>query len=218
MRLWKVFSKNFKSNNGNINWKIGEWQKHDGRLKICEAGFHASERIIDAMQYSRANIIARVEVRGRSIKGSDKQVWEEMRIIKAYDWTKENSVNMAIYCAELCLQNFEKRYPDDGGPREAILAAKNWLKNPCQKTANSAAKSASAVKSAAKSAYFAAESADSAAEFAYFAAKSAYFAAVSANIAAESAYFAAYYATVSAAKSAAYNKIEKYILKILKNK
>ena len=27
--LWKVFKKDLKSNNGNIKWEIGKWQRHN---------------------------------------------------------------------------------------------------------------------------------------------------------------------------------------------
>jgi len=116
-RLWKGYKKGFKSNNGNIKWKIGEWQKHEGELEMCYSGFHASERIIDAMQYASAEIIARVEVKGNNLEDSDKQVWSEMRIIKYYKWTKKDSVNLAIYAAELVLHHFEKKFPKDKRPR-----------------------------------------------------------------------------------------------------
>lgn len=44
MKLWKVFRKSRKSNNGNIKWRIGEWQHHKGELKLCSSGFHQASR------------------------------------------------------------------------------------------------------------------------------------------------------------------------------
>ena len=87
MIRYKVFKKNFKSNNGNIKWKIGEWQKHDGELAICKSGLHCSKRIIDAMYYTKAEIIAKVEVKGNHLEQSDKEVWNNMRILKAWKWS-----------------------------------------------------------------------------------------------------------------------------------
>ena len=65
--LWKCMKDGLKSTNGSINWKLGEWQKHDGELTMCEAGFHASEKILQAFGYVRPGLIARVEVRGEHI-------------------------------------------------------------------------------------------------------------------------------------------------------
>jgi hypothetical protein len=191
-KLWKVFKENLKSNNGDIEWKIGEWQKHNGKLEMCCSGFHASKRIIDAMGYTNAEEIALVEVRGDSLKQDDKQCWSEMRLLKVYKWTKKDSVSLAIYAAELVLGNYEKKYPDDKRPREAIEAAKNVLKNDNRKNreaaeaaaeaARSAARSAwSAARSAARSAWSAAWSAEAAAEAARSAARSAWSAAWSAE-------------------------------------
>jgi hypothetical protein len=128
MKLWKVFTKDLKSNYGNIKWKIGKWQKHEGKLQICHSGFHASKRIIDAMQYTPAEVIASVEVKGEHVKEATKECWQEMKIVRTYEWTKEDNVSLAIFAAELVLCNFEKQYPDDSRPRQTIEAAKNWLK------------------------------------------------------------------------------------------
>jgi len=235
MRLWKVFKKGLKSTNGTINWKLGEWQKHEGELEMCKSGFHASERIINAMQYTNAEIIARVEVRGDHLKQEDKQVWSEMRIVKTYNCSKEDSVNLAIFAAELVIDNFEKEYPKDDRPRKAIETAKEWLENKndsaarsAASTAWSAAKSAesaawsaassarsatSAAKSAAWSAAWSAESAESAASTAWPAAKSAASTAWSAELA---AWPAAKSAAWSAAKSAVSDNCERFILKRIK--
>jgi len=55
-----------------------------------------------------------------------------MRIIKAYKWTKNDSVAFSIFAAELCIDNFEKVLPNDKRPREAIEAAKRYLENPTE--------------------------------------------------------------------------------------
>ena len=64
-------------------------------------------------------------------------------------------VSLAVEAAELVLPIFEREYPKDGRPRKAIEAAKAWLKNPSDKTADAAAH-------AAHAAYNAADAADAA--------------------------------------------------------
>ena len=157
----------------NYVWKIGEWKKAEGEIKCCNNGFHASKDILDALDFVKGGILAEVEVKGESDKEKDKQAWSEMRIIKAYEWTKQDSVALSIFSAELCIRNFEKSYPDDKRPREAIEGARKWLKEPTKEN-KSAARSAawSAAWSAGSAAWSAAQSAQSVAESAGSAARS----------------------------------------------
>ena len=47
--LWKSLSDGLQSYHGKKKWEIGKWYKCKGTLEICQNGFHASEKIIDAM-------------------------------------------------------------------------------------------------------------------------------------------------------------------------
>ena len=65
---------------------------------------------------------------------------------------KKQAVQYAIFAAEQVIDIYEKKYPDDKRPRNAIEAAKAYLKHPCAKTkaaAASAAYAASAYAAAA---------------------------------------------------------------------
>jgi hypothetical protein len=157
--LYKSMSAGMKSAHGDIKWEINKWFKEDGELSICNKGFHASELVIDAMGYVSAKIIAKVEMRGKSIKQDDKQCWSEMRLDKVYKWTKEDSVKLSIFAAELCLKNYEKAYPKDDRPRNAIEAAKYWLKHQNDSAAYSACSAAYSAAYSASSACSAASSA-----------------------------------------------------------
>jgi len=163
--------------NENFKWKIGKWYKTDGKLTMCEKGFHCSKTPLDALGYVFGEVFAIVEVRGKSIKQKDKECWQEMRIKKAYRWTKKDNLKLAIYSAELVLSNFEKEYPKDNRPRKAIEAAKKVLKEDTKKNrlaAKSAAESVGvalwATEAAAKAAWAAAWAAESATEAAAWAA------------------------------------------------
>ena len=195
--LWKSMKAGLTSANGKIDWKIGEWQTAEIPLDMCKNGFHASKNVIDAMGYVPAEIIARVEVDGAHEEQEDKQCWEKMRIIEARIWEKADSVALAIFAAELVLENFERVFPEDKRPRLAIEAAKEWIRNPAENSAAAAARSAAA--SAAWSAESVAARAESAA---WSAAWSAWSAAESAARSAESAAWSAAW-SASAAESAA---------------
>ena len=142
---YKFLCAGLKSENGLAKWCKGIWQHCEGELGMCRVDFHCSKQPYDAFSYVQGEILALVEVKGKSIKEDNKECWSDMRVVKAYKWTKKDSIALSIYSAELCIDNFEKVYPNDKRPREAIEAAKKWLKYPT-------AKNKSAAKSAAKSA------------------------------------------------------------------
>ena len=161
-KLYKFLRTDLKSDSGNISWKIGEW-RHEDDLNICHHGFHGSKKILDALSYVKGEVLAVVEVKGKSIKQSDKECWSDMRVIHAYEWTKEESVRLAIFAAEQVIGIFEKKYPNDKRPREAIEAAKKYLENPSEAAARAAWAAAWAAAAAARAAWAAAAAARAAA-------------------------------------------------------
>jgi len=118
---------------------------------------------------------------------------------------KNQAARYAIFSAEQVLDIYERKYPDDKRPRNAIEAAKAYLKNPCAKT-----------KAAAVNAYTAAYAAYAAA-YAYATANVAYAASNAAAYAADAASnAAAYYAAYAAACAADAAERRKMQAKILK--
>jgi len=174
--LWKAMKAGLRSGYDGSQWEIGKWRKVDGKVKFYSNGFHASENIIDAMKYTDMEVLAKVEVRGEIEINDNKQAWTEMRVVKAWEWKKEDSVALTIYATKLVIDNFERKYSDDKRPRQAINAARAWLKNPTEENKLAAW----AAKSAAESAIWAAESVAWAAESVAGAAWSAAWAARSA--------------------------------------
>lgn len=128
MKLWKTIPENFESRGH--KWKMKKWFHVDGTISTCENGFHASPTILDAMGFVAPGWICRVEVKGESATDSDKSAWSDMMIISRKKWTKTMSMKLAIYAAELVLPIFEKEYPNDKRPREAIDATKECLRKP----------------------------------------------------------------------------------------
>ena len=201
VKRYKFLRKGLKSEYGNCAWKIGKWKKHEGELVMCKAGFHACKNALNAFMNIQGEILAIVECRGEFLEDEDKECFREQRVLKAYKWTKKDSINLAIFSAELALPNFEKEYPDDMRPRVAIEAAKKVLLKDTEKNRKLAASAASSAALAA--AYSAAFSAKSAA---FLAASAALAAANSAASAASSAASAA----LAASSAAAIEKIQNY--------
>jgi len=140
-KFLRLVDSKLKSNSGDITWDLLSW-KHEDKVKACNAGFHCSKEIWEAFSFVQGEVLAEVECKGDSdLSENDKEVYQDMRIVKAWKWQKKDSVALSIYSAELCLENFEKLYPDDKRPRNAIEAAKKWLLEPTKKN-ESAAESA----------------------------------------------------------------------------
>ena len=150
--------------------------------------------------------------------------------LKKYDWgnwlivrkmTYEQSVSYAVFAAEQAIDIYEKKYPDDKRPRQAIDAAKACIKNPSveNKAAAEAAEAASwaAAEAAEAASWAAARAARAAARAARAAAEAAARAAARAAEAAGAAWAAAW-AAARAAGAAAWamkEKILKYGIKLL---
>ena len=130
-------------------WEIKKWRavKPPEREVI---GLNCSTFIQDALRYVNGTVLAKVQYTGKVIETQDKVTCEKMRITAAWEWGREQSVKMAIFSAEEVLPNFEKSFPDDKRPRQAIAAAR------------SAADAARSADDAARSAAAAARSADDA--------------------------------------------------------
>jgi len=125
-KLYKFVRTGLKSNSGDHTWEIGKWY-HENIVDIYNKGFHASKTPLQALGYVGGEILCEVEVKGTSEIEDDKECWSDMRVVKAYHWTKEDSVKLAIFSAELVIDIFENKYPTDDRPRKAIEAAKAYL-------------------------------------------------------------------------------------------
>lgn len=66
----------------------------------------------------------------------DKLDWANWTISRAL--SKENKIRYAIYAAEQVIDIFEKVYPKDKRPREAIQAAKNYQNDPTEEKRDAA--------------------------------------------------------------------------------
>ena len=147
-KRWKFLRENLISENGDLHWEKGVWKKQEGEMKLCENGFHCSKKVYQAFSYVQGEILAQVEVRGKKDVQDDKEAWSEMKIVRTWKWQKKDSVSLSIFAAELCLKNFEKVFPNDKRPREAIEAAKRWLESPTKENEAAAWSAESAVWSA----------------------------------------------------------------------
>lgn len=69
---------------------IGEWLTHDGPVRMCESGLHASKQPYDALQYAPGEMLHQVELDGipngsDTLGHSDKIVAKRRKIIATID-------------------------------------------------------------------------------------------------------------------------------------
>ena len=100
-------------------WKKDEWRDIAYNPVLQAQGFYASDCITDAVQWF-GNVLAEVEVRGLSAPGRVMSAHQGMRVIRAWKFSGQDWLDLAIYAAELVLPIFESRFPDDNRPRTAI--------------------------------------------------------------------------------------------------
>ena len=67
--------------------EIGKRLVHDGPLVLCQSGYHASEKILDALQYAPGSVACRVQCDGDILRDTDKLVCRERTAIWALDAT-----------------------------------------------------------------------------------------------------------------------------------
>ena len=132
-------------------WKLGKWFTQTGELELCRNGFHASKEPIDVLNYTdNGERLFIVEARGKTLKDDDKFCSSEMRLTKEIPETVLRW--FAIACARRALKNWDKKYPNDKRPLEAIEAAENYLNDPTEDNLKKRSAAESAARSAARSA------------------------------------------------------------------
>ena len=104
--------------------EVGRTYEHDGTLVLCDAGYHASRRLIDALGYAPGSVLSRVAVGGEIIEGDDKLVARTRTVLWALDVAPVLH-GFACRCAEDALS--VAGTPD---PRSvaAIAAKRAWLR------------------------------------------------------------------------------------------
>jgi hypothetical protein len=100
-------------------WEKNEWRDIAFNPELFGQGFYASGSITDAVQWF-SNVLADVEVRGLAVPGRVISVHQGMRVTRAWKFSRQDWLGLAIYTAELVLPIFESQFPDDSRPRTAI--------------------------------------------------------------------------------------------------
>ena len=106
-------------------WVVGEHRQITGPVALCERGYHGSLHPYDALQYAPGPMLCLVELTGVIIEDTDKVVAQGRRLLKAVN-IETQLRDFACNCTEEVLPLFERVYPDDKRPREAIEAMRQY--------------------------------------------------------------------------------------------
>ena len=132
MRAWHFLRDDMTGGYGDEPaWTDGEKRTVEGELVMCSHGYHASERLIDAVTYARGSTICRVEVSKDMLIDTDKVCSRSRRLL----WHLPAEVGQGIlhefacWCAEQALKA-ELNAGREPDPRswQAIETKRKWVR------------------------------------------------------------------------------------------
>ena len=104
MKGYKVFNPDWTCRG--FQYEVGKIYKHDGKLSICNKGFHFCRKASDCFSYyafDSKNKVAEVEALGLVESDNTKSVTNEIHIIREIPWNELlNIVNEGKDCTGLC--------------------------------------------------------------------------------------------------------------------
>ena len=105
----------------------GKWMPKIKDVECCKRGYHVCTigQVLNWVKQDGLEIWE-CEVRGANEIQTDKSSWEQIRLVKKTPWSNKVARLFSADCAERVLHLFEKQFPEDKRPREAIQAARDF--------------------------------------------------------------------------------------------
>ena len=109
-----------------VNGKPGDWMPQlTGKLVPCSYGYHVLT--FEQLVIWLGPTIWRIEISGRPLLDGDTHIVARARLLsRIAQWTEKTARLFAADCAEHVLPIFEKQYPHDNRPANAIKAARRY--------------------------------------------------------------------------------------------
>ena len=104
--------------------EVGKTYTHEGEIKICESGYHASRRLIDALRYAPGAQISRVECWGDVQEQDDKLVARNRTVL----WTIDATMILHEFACRVAEIALSKVTNPDPRSLAAIKAKRKWMK------------------------------------------------------------------------------------------
>ena len=108
------------------SWEPGEWREVEGKLIACQNGLHGCDGETQLPEWL-GPLICEMEYEGERIDADNKIVVRRARLTRIVEtWDARTARLFACDCAERVLALFERVYPNDARPREAIETARRF--------------------------------------------------------------------------------------------
>ena len=125
---------------------VGEWTPKETPV-LCESGWHGmrEQEVLTHLPIALGAQLWVVETRGKVVRGDDKFVTSQMRLIECIGTIDASNLRLfACDVAEDVLDLFESRYPNDMRPRSSIEVARRYAYGEATKEELGAARAAAA--------------------------------------------------------------------------
>lgn len=125
IECYRFVEPDLTSANGDVTWRIGEWNRTTGPVRCCANGLHAAPTPRDSLRnvYGRRWFLA--EARGELSCQSHKFAASEMRLVEEIPAAVLR--RFAVRCAQDALDHLERRHPVDARVRQCLQAADGFL-------------------------------------------------------------------------------------------
>lgn len=116
------FTNGMKLRNGD-DLIVGKTYHHNGLMVMCDQGYHASERLIDALRYAPGSQLSRVEVWGDVDKQDDKIVGRNRKVL----WTMDATKILHLFACDVAEKALAKIDNPDPRSLAAVKTKRRWL-------------------------------------------------------------------------------------------
>ena len=131
--LYKVLGENGEAlHGGKGQWNLpqdgesGEWMPYVDRLEMCASGYHLVERGALVRWIGPTIYEAEADQEGELIEDGKHCVHTARLTHRLEGWNEQTARLFACDCAEHVVYLYERDYPDDTRPREAIAVARRY--------------------------------------------------------------------------------------------
>ncbi len=89
MKGYKIFDENMKCRG--YQYEVGKTYKHDGKIELCQSGFHFCRKpkyLFNYYAFNPKNRVCEIRAAGRIIHGEDKSVCSQIKIVRELSWNE----------------------------------------------------------------------------------------------------------------------------------
>ncbi len=120
---WHFIRDDGRTQYGSILVKAGQTYSTDSKTILCEQGFHASERLLDALGYAPGAMLCRVELWGDLKRGRDKIVAQNRHV----QWMLDVTRLLHGFACDVTEETLRKHGVTDERSWNAIRVKREWM-------------------------------------------------------------------------------------------